>query len=271
MIPEILRVEEIHTVVDQGVTEPIKCRLEGNIEAYVKYPNNRCGNLIIINELIGSSIAEKSGTSTWEYGLCELSQRTLELFSNGEYLLDESNSGLCFFSVAIPKLVPRVLWKYIGAEDCAKIILLDHILINTDRHSGNSYFDMNNCKLVAIDFSHILGDRNGLYPDYSSPLTMAGMDINKYLFNDILVANAEVYDEMFTFGRCTESALKKAASSMKQSLNDDFIINMMNSIPNEWKLFVENDTIKKLTELLLFRVNHLEQITDMIINERSNK
>ena len=43
-----MRVEEIHGVAEEGTTEPIRCRLSDGHDAFVKYPNNRCGTPVLI-------------------------------------------------------------------------------------------------------------------------------------------------------------------------------------------------------------------------------
>ena len=67
----MLQVIEIIDLLDQGVTEPIKCKLSDNSMAIVKYPNNARGTAVIVNEFIGFSLARKIGITVPDFGICE--------------------------------------------------------------------------------------------------------------------------------------------------------------------------------------------------------
>ena len=54
-------------------------------------------------------------------------------------------------------------------------------------------------------------------------------------------------------------------------MTEDYIKSLTKNIPEEWKPFCESDKIERLTNLLLFRIEHLETIAEMIIKERRNK
>jgi len=81
------------------------------------------------------------------YGLCYLGKDVI-LCSETDGEIDETNAGISFFTELLPKAVPRVVWNEVKGYETEKIILLDHILNNFDRHKGNIFFDLK----TLIDF-----------------------------------------------------------------------------------------------------------------------
>ena len=79
-------------------------------------------------------------------------------------------------------------------RETERIILLDHILNNFDRHNGNLLMSIASGLLYVIDFSHIFS--KGPYPNYDSDFFIRGKDADTYLYNTILQENKDVYDAL---------------------------------------------------------------------------
>ena len=136
----MLEVVEIGYAMDAGATAPINCRLSNGVNAVVKYPNNSCGTMTLINEWIGNSIARAIGVTVPNFGICNLPYSVI--FNNSDIdFLDDKNCGACFYSEFVSKAVPKIIWSIAHNHEFERILLLDHILNNYDRHIGNMFFD----------------------------------------------------------------------------------------------------------------------------------
>ena len=68
-IAGIIEVEEIHDIIEQGTTMPVRCRLRNGENVVVKYMKNPYGQRVLVNEWIGSNIADIIGLTIPEYGI----------------------------------------------------------------------------------------------------------------------------------------------------------------------------------------------------------
>ena len=57
----LLDIVRIDGIIEEGVTTPIRCRLSDSSDAVVKYPRNRFGIEVLVNEWIGNCIADTIG------------------------------------------------------------------------------------------------------------------------------------------------------------------------------------------------------------------
>ncbi len=260
-----MRVEEIHGVAEEGTTEPIRCRLSDGHDAFVKYPNNRCGTPVLINEWVGNKVAKAIGVNTPDFGVCFLSKEVIEL-SMLDDELDDNNAGICFFSGYLHNTVPLKLWKSQGSRETAKIILLDHILNNFDRNEGSLLYDIGMKKLYAIDYSHIFS--RGPKINYHTDYIKKGMTLEDYLYTEILYDNKKTYDQLALRWGYSEQTMRGEASHIKNGLSRGFFQSIFNDLPQEWSYMLDAEIVKKLVNFLTFRSSHINSICEMIIKER---
>ena len=262
----MLDVAELSFIMNQGVTTPINVRLSDGTIAVIKYPNNPCGTPTLINEWIGSNIARKIGVTVPNFGLCNLSRDII--FSRMEIdELDESNSGVCFYTEYISKGVPLKAKRDIINYEAELIILLDHILNNFDRHEGNLFYDVNTSILYAIDYSHIFS-HSGMRPDYDSDDIKRGMDPKRYLYSDIIKENKEAYDALCFSAGFNERIMIRECGRIKETVVQPYLIELFESIPTEWIDSIGRKKINQLIDFISFRVSNIDGIAEMIIKER---
>lgn len=261
----MLQVIEIIDLLDQGVTEPIKCKLSDDSMAIVKYPNNARGTAVIVNEFIGFSLARKIGITVPDYGICELSIDSIRSINDLEEI-DERNAGLCFYSVELNNTVPTIIRGHIKNRETEKIILLDHILNNFDRHDGNILMSVASGLLYIIDFSHIFS--KGPYPNYDSDFFIRGRDDDSYLYNTILKENKVVYDNLSLWCGYDDEQMRHEANNIQILLNRQFIKEVLGSIPKSWIDAIGGKSVmRSIEDFISFRVAHINEICSYIITE----
>ena len=94
-IEGIIEVEEVLDVIEVGTTIPVRCRLQNGMNVVVKYMKNPFGKRVLINELIGSCIADIINLKIPEYGICNLSEDVISNTNENEDI-DERNANLSF-------------------------------------------------------------------------------------------------------------------------------------------------------------------------------
>lgn len=261
----MLQIVEIIDVLEQGVTEPIKCKLSDNSMAVVKYPNNARGTAVVVNEFIGYSLAKRLGITVPDFGICELSIDTIQSINDLEEI-DERNAGLCFYTVELNNTVPKIIRGHVKNRETEKIILLDHILNNFDRHNGNLLMSIATGLLYVIDFSHIFS--KGPYPNYDSDFFNRGKNIDTYLYNSILQENRDVYDELCIWCGYDEEQMRLEAKNCQELLNRQFIKEVLDSIPQSWSVAIGGDRVlQNIENFINFRIEHIDEICSYIILE----
>jgi hypothetical protein len=260
----MLEVVEISFVMDKGATQPINCRLSDGSVAVVKYPNNICGTQTLINEWIGSSIAKVIGVTVPEFGICDLPIEMI--YSNLDVdFLDEDNCGECFYSTYLSKAVPKVSWGIAKNHEVERLILLDHILNNCDRHPGNLFIDNNTGIVYAIDYSHLFTNtsRPNLTPDFFK----AEMDIQRCLSKDVLKNNYPVYDDICFRAGFSKKILYEESTRIKSLIKEENVEEILSLIPLKWQQSVPYYNGNSLKSYIMFRVDHLDLICEMIAEE----
>ncbi len=248
---DLVQISEVYDMVDVGVTCPIRGRLSDGSVAYIKYPHNPCGNIVLINEYIGYSMAQALRITIPEFGICLLKEDVIAPI-NGEIFdaLDASNCGYCFYTKAIEKSVPfsaalTSTHSLIKNRDVENIILLDCILNNTDRHRGNLLFDFDSCQVYTIDFSH--WGQTG---------------------SSVLKCNEKIYNELCRWFGFDRESLITVSNIAKDTFTIDWLINLEKSIPEEWLKAVECGRIKTLFSVIKGRIDSLPEICAEIIANR---
>lgn len=263
---EIIEVEEVTEIVEVGTTMPIRCRLRNGLEVIVKYMNNPYGQMVLVNELVGSCIADILEVTIPEYGVCNLSE---EVICSADLMgvLDDRNSGLAFFSHAYTKSSPlqRRLLPSIKNKETERLIILDHILNNHDRHEGNIICDINDgIEMYAIDHSHIF--TKAISP--SVDVLEKELTRESLMSTSILIDNKKLYDMLCAGVSYNENEIRNMSKMAKEKITPAAVEKVKKSLPNMWINSVGNDKINKIFEILNYRVSHIEEISEMIIEER---
>lgn len=265
-IDDILEVEEIQGVLAKGTTEPVRCRLENGLNVVVKYMRNRFGQQVLVNELIGSSIADLLGVTVPEYGICNLSEEVI-FNTNENEEISIQNAGLAFFTKDYSSSTPLVRSMLALAEnkETEKIILFDHIVNNADRHDGNLILDIKkSVTLYVIDNSHIVA-RN---IEDTLDILQAELEEESIFSNRILEKNKDVYELLCTGIGYSEERMLKEAERIKEILTSTKILEIKNTIPEIWTNFVGDDRINIIFEIINKRIFSICDIAEMIIRER---
>lgn len=252
----IYEVQEILEIIDVGVTVPIRCRFDDGTVAIVKYMKNRSGIRTLINEWIGSSIADCIGLSIPNYGLCDLSEDVITKSSswNEEDELTSENAGLAFYSQNISKAVcpdPFLLSRVVNRE--TELVILHDLLINNqDRHIGNVLVEM--CSepyLYFIDNSHCLESH---------------LDLKKFLSR-----NNEIYDLLALTVGFNAKKLSSEAERIQNALTPSVLETIRATIPLAWSKKVSTVEINQIFKGIQDRLSNLERLSRDIAAFRRNR
>lgn len=191
-ISTIIEVEEIHEIIEQGTTMPVRCRLKNGMNVVVKYMRNPYGQQVLVNEWIGSNIADIIGLTIPEYGICGFYEDVIE-HTNCNDDIDKRNAGEAFYTKDYSKTIPvvsRGILSEVRNHETEKLLLYDYLVNNNDRHNGNLLCDISKgATLYVIDNSHIITGEPNVCFDIEEALNESYI-----LSNNILKANMEIYD-----------------------------------------------------------------------------
>lgn len=263
-IEGIIEVEEILDVIEVGTTIPVRCRLKNGMNVVVKYMKNPFGQRVLINELIGSCIADIIDLNIPEYGICNLSEDVIRNTNNNEEI-DERNAGMAFYTKDYSSTVPpaRAMLPLVENKDTEKIILFDHVVNNCDRHIGNLLLDLRNSspKLYVIDNSHIIAD--GIKRIISNEL-----EDSSIFSNNILEKNKEIYDKLCTWIGYNEQKLVLEAKHIRKTITKENLDYIKNFIPIVWIDSIGKENVDMMFEVINKRVENICALGELIIRER---
>ncbi len=257
-------ISQIVKVYDKGVTMPLLCALEPNRTlAVIKYPFNPLGNHVLINEWIAHSIAKAILAPIPPFGCCLLTnsstygeefQASIEL-ENIDF--DFQNHGCCFFSSWISKAIPMkptYLSVMKNENDFDLMLLLDYIVGNVDRHSGNILFSMDDKMFYAIDYSNIFNSQRG-WNVTSLKEEIAKKDYQSAHLLD-RKGNWEVYGAFWN--NLQLDKLYRDAQIIKAKLTYEFLKSIVDNIPSAWNEYISPEGKLLLCEYLYNRVQNIE-------------
>lgn len=262
-IAGIIAVEEVLDIVEVGATIPVRCRLENGMNVIVKYMKNRCGQIVLINEFIGSCIADLMGINNPEYGICYLSEDVI-INTNINEEIDTRNAGLAFFSKEYSSTVPPSLamLTLVENQETEKIMLFDHIVNNCDRHNGNLLIDLSkSAKLYVIDNSHIITEASNT--NIELELTDEAVFSNR-----VLVKNKEIYDMLCSSVGYREEKLLLEAQQIREYITKNELAGIKELIPDVWIESIGKDMFEMIFRVLEKRIAAICDLSLMIIEER---
>lgn len=265
-VAEIIEVEEIHDIIEQGTTMPVRCRLKNGMNVIAKYMKNPAGQQALVNEWIGSSIADVIEITIPEYGICVFSKEVIENTNFNEEI-DARNAGYAFYTKEYPKTIPVItsgMLTFVKNQETEKIILFDHLVNNNDRHNGNLLCDISKgATLIAIDNSHIITEEPKRVFDISEAL-----DVKNVLSTRIMDTNKDIYEMLCTQVGYSEDNLRQVALSIKETLTEDVLLDIRNKIPRVWYDSVGHERIDQMFDVIRKRTVMINDIAEMIIEER---
>ena len=233
-----------------------------------KYMKNPFGQQVLINELIGSCLADSFGINVPKFGIGILSEEVV-CNTNQNEDINESNAGPCFFSEYHSKSVP--FSKRLVPRDTEglveRIVLFDNIIGNHDRHMGNLLIDSTSKReLYIIDHSHIFGPADNIR--LSSSKIENELKKDTILNGAILRDNKDLYSRLISHMGFDNQRLKDSAEEFGNIFSKDLINDIFCLIPKEWTNWIEDDILNGIAEMICTKMNMIDDICEMIIRER---
>lgn len=268
-INDIIEVEEIMDVIEEGTTVPVRCRLENGMNVVVKYMKNPYGQQVLVNEYIGSNIADMLGLTIPEYGVCNLSKEVI-VNTNQNEDIDERNSGLAFYTKDHTKTVPpnHTILSLVKNKEVEKLMLFDHIVNNCDRHEGNLLIEITReAKLYVIDNSHIVTKQIGKEKE----LFELELEDSSIFSRNILIKNQQIYDLLCSALGYNEDLLFEEAEKVKNSITEKFLSEIIENIPMVWIESVGKEIVDNIFKIINKRVSYICEIAQIIAEERRKK
>lgn len=255
--------------MENGSTKPMRCQLSDGRLAVVKYCGNPEGVLVLINEWCSARIAETIGLPIPPYGLCtiddemQLSEVAKEEYAKSSLVF---SPGTAFYSIYQRMAVPVRSDNY-GQLDktcLVRMILFDHIIYNKDRHEGNLLYIMSGKKhtFYAIDHSHVFKNQC----IWNRHTFLQGAKSNDYRDTEILRSNRALYQRIFLHASPSSSFIQDVALQCRSCLTDEIVEGIIGSTPPAWIAGRESD-VSALQTYLLYRIEHIIDIADLVIRE----
>ena len=252
----------------QASTDPFEALIKRKY-VYVKTFGSRWSNRILMNEYICLELAKALGLTIPDGGSCIINEKTdrQDVIDDIDY--DENINGIAFYSEKIHNVNPSinsisVVNNIINKEEINSIILFDHLIYNIDRHRGNLLLnygnEINGLKMYIIDHSHVFN----LQHNWDATGLQRLINDEDYKNEQILDLNyTEVYRYFYELGILNENLLKIAATNFKIIVTDELLDNIINNIPSVW--IINKDDLLKLKEYILYRLNNIDYIVEMIM------
>lgn len=174
-------------------------------------------------------------------------------------------------AIRISKAVPfsdSKISKINNKEQFIKLIIFDHLIYNKDRHQGNILISISKqIEMFPIDHSHVF--KNQAIWDKNT--FIQGMNNSDYLDNDILNNNKSTYDALLGHVNFSKETTVPFIEQIKSKLTKTKINDIIYSTPKSWLQSVDLQDLEYLEKYIIYRVEHIDQIIDMIIEERMNR
>ncbi|MDC4240511.1 hypothetical protein NE398_10090 [Clostridium tertium] len=253
----------------EASTDPFEAKINDRY-VYIKTFGCRWSNKILINEYICLEIAKALKLPIPNGGFCLVNDETDITDVIDDIGYDENINGVAFYSEKIHNVNPsiksiNVVNNIVNKDEINSIILFDHLVYNIDRHKGNLLINygggINGFKMYIIDHSHVFNLQHNWNVQGLQKLIIS----DDYKDKIILDLNyKEVYKYFYELRILNEESLKSAAENFKKVITEEFLDNIFNSIPKVWIYNLED--LIKLKEYILYRLNNIDYMVNMIIN-----
>ena len=259
---QVTRIEEIYAP-EAGCTCPARVMLEDTHRAILKYPHNNQGIIVLLNEYISYQIANAIHLTIPKFGIASVTDSILfdDTLKQSDVI---SLYGVSFFSEYIPntvKISERIACRITNLDETCRMILLDCIIKNGDRHAQNILVDFNSTtpKMYAIDHSHALGD-----PDWNEHTLLLDDFDSPYVWQE----NRDTYTMLIRAGaQVTMEKLESEAELIQQLVTEDLLDAILVSIPSIWISEIGQARATHAKGYILNRVSNLSKICNMVIKE----
>lgn len=257
----MFHVDKIIKEMENGCTKPYEAKISkengDQFYAIIKFKNNEQGVLTVINEIISYYLALSLEIVMPQSGVALVD----ELTDFGEFNIDNSNFGCCFYSKEIEKatVLNKNIMKFISNDDSyEKIILFDHIVYNKDRNKGNLLISSGKGDkiLYVIDHTHVFKNQ-AIWDKYC---LQQGMNENDY--NDTEILDYNEYDYFFDCKIITYNSLLDIAQHFKKIINENLLDEIFTKIPSDW--FISSKDLMVLKKYLIYRSSKLDDICLLI-------
>lgn len=255
-------VKEVQFILTNGVTNPARAILDDDTTVILKYFRRDVGKLVLFNEYFCYKLAKAINLPMPKSGVCIIDDKTRDEHS---VLMPES-FGYAFYSTYISStIIKQGVIRYLANIDTFyRLLIFDHLIFNTDRNEFNllTTYTKKDTSFTVIDHSHVF--KNGTIWDANC--FRYGIEENDYMSKEILAANSKMYNMFFQNMAFQAQVLENEAKFVHDTIDEQLIDDILQDIPLEW-LPSEKD-IKGLKEYLLYRNEHIFEMSQMIIGER---
>lgn len=245
----------------EGCTCPLKVELDGGIQAIHKYPGNPQGVLAVFNDYFASRVAQMAKLSIPEIGIASLDEET-DVSVEGLQL--ELYKGNGFYSTYIPQTAPaskRIIARSTNLAETCRMILVDAIVFNMDRHAGNVLvnYQKDDCRMYPIDYTHAFGG-----PDWTTETLQIGDSGSPVFWRE----NADFYQMLRNAGaNISQEIIDGEILGFRSSITDTSLDTIIAELPADWVQKIGNDNIVHAKRYVLQRIDDLENIVSMIKRE----
>lgn len=247
---------------DEGCTQPILVNLDTGYDAVEKYPENPQGILSLFNDYFASRIALLAGLTLPEPGMAVVDDKS----SIGSCVGNLTTyMGVGFYSKYIKKATcasRRAMGHVDNLDESCRMILVDAIVCNIDRHSSNVLvsYSKDQIKMFIIDFSHAFGgsDWNIDTLKIGDALSPVFWQENKDFYRLLINAGADISRERMAL----------ETNYLQNCITEESLNIIISEIPDEWTKKIGQNKIEHAKQYVLKRVSDLTQICEMINQER---
>lgn len=259
----VKRIRKVYTK-EQGCTCPASVELADGRKAILKYPKNPYGEIVLVNEYLSYNIAREIGLTIPDFGIALIAEdATLEPQVADSYGIDLFE-GVSFFCEYIPATIKAslgVLKHVENLDESCKLILFDQIIKNCDRYASNVIITTTAAtKMYAIDHSHAFGN-----PEWDNGTLVFGDELSPYIWQE----NNDFYDMLIRAGGSVqESDLNKTCRIIEKNITEEFLKDVIQSIPVEWSEKVGHNNLQYVKRYILNKVKNIDKICETIMKER---
>lgn len=266
---ETIHVDELLCFFGNGATKPIHA-VANNSRYILKLFNNPEGNKVLVNELICYLIAKQLELPIPDAILGIVDSNTkidTSIFSDEDFSND--CYGIAYCSKFLDPVTTISSPKMIGMSKnhkwlLPKLMLFDHLIYNKDRNKGNLLISLSksNKNLYIIDHSHTFN----LEALWNSVGLAQKIEDNDFNDTRIMDDNWYQYSNFKQYVNIDIVEMRETIEYFKERLSIDFFKGLIEKVPDMWEN--DKDELVALVDYLIYRMEHLEDFANLIINSK---